>query len=96
MKNLEESWISIINPPQNAQTEESCLFMLNFNKSADTMVTSSSRFCQFLCLTVIVNVIDIWDFRTKEKLKSLTDHTEIVTGVVRNFYSLVNFQGMAE
>jgi len=69
MKNLDESWISIVNPPPNAQTEESCLFMLNFNKNVDTMVTSS------------INVIDIWDFKTKDKLKSLTDHSEIVTGV---------------
>jgi WD40 repeat protein len=69
MNTLEESWISIVNPPSNVQSEESCLFMLNFDKNGEKMVTSS------------VNVIDIWDFKSKEKLKSLTDHTEIVTGL---------------
>jgi len=69
IQHLEESWISIVNPPPNAQNEESCLFMLNFNKDGKIMVTSS------------VNVIDIWDAKTKDKLRSLTDHSEIVTSV---------------
>ena len=50
------------------------------------MVTSSGTLCDQNFLTSLVNVIDIWDAKTKEKLRSLTDHSEIVTSVViKNF-----------
>jgi COMPASS component SWD3 len=69
IQDLNETWVNYVEPSQNMNTLEGCLFMMNFNKDGSILSTSS------------VNDIDFWDMKTRKKICTLNDHKEIVTNL---------------
>lgn len=66
-------WIALANPHNlsfSSINREGCVFTLNFNHLGNIMASSNHN-----------HNIEIWDMKEKKLVKTLTDHTEIVTGL---------------
>lgn len=73
VKNLSLDWILYNNPQNlalNSINKEGCIFSMNFNDTGNLMGASNHH-----------NRIEIWDIKTKKLKKTITSHTEIVTGI---------------